>query len=245
MNRSVVAVSVVSLMFAVSALARDAAVAKTDKPVAEKPRPPKPEQPAHLTGTVMDAGLEALVLEEATKAKVIEALKAWKAQRAEDDAKLETRKKDLLLKMSGEKDKAAHAELEKQYDALKGPTQAEVYKSARAGLKDILSAEQLAKVDQAARDAMIATATKMFTTQVANWSRKGVELTADEKAKVDAVGLTIKAEVDKLELNTSTRGLVTSLIAEAKATLPADKAAKITPKPTTQREHRDHGRGHQ
>ncbi|MDD4891495.1 MAG: hypothetical protein PHU85_16370 [Phycisphaerae bacterium] len=214
-------------MAAILCLAAQAALAQPHTVAKPKPAPVKHVK---LTGTVLDAGVESLKLDDAAQTKVADAVKTWKDKVDADKAKLADQRKDLAAKIKAEKEKDKLKALKDELAKLpKNPTDAELYKGARDAIKaaGALSDDQLTKVDAAAREAMVATATKTFETTVANWSKKDVSLTADEKAKVDAVGAKIKDEVAKLDLGASTIGLNSKLIAEAVATLPADKVEKL------------------
>jgi hypothetical protein len=176
---------------------------------------------AHLTGTALDAGVKSLKLDAATLAKIGEALKPWKEKnKAAKEAA--TSQADAL--------KAKIDELKKKLEALDEPVKpAEQYKGARDLLKGILTDEKLTQVDAAAREATLATATKMFDTEAGKWSKK-VELTPDQKDKVAAVQGKLKDELAKLDVGASPRGVVTKLIKEAEAALPQDVQDKINGK---------------
>jgi len=215
-------------------------------------KPAKPG-PAIKTGTLVDAGVESLNLaDEAVKTKVIDALKAWtdKAATAKVDLKKQTDAVDEKIKAEKAKgkdaDKAVLKQLNDDRAKLKGPTEADNYKSARDALKDILTPEQLTKVDDGAHAKMVVTATKTFETNVSKWADKDVKLNDDQKAKVDAVKAKIKDEVAKPETGISNIDAVNvgnKMTTEAKATLPQDLQDKLGAKhPASASDHPKSGK---
>jgi hypothetical protein len=220
-----VGVSLTTVMLALAAMAWAAD--------GDKPAPPKREHPQHLTGTVLDAGLNALSLDKDALAKVSAALAPWKEKNVAAKAAATSQADAIKASIKEERakkpaDKARIDDLKKQLEAVDNSlSPADQYKSARDLLKGVLAEEQLTKVDAGAREATFGTATKMFDSEVGNWSKKGVALTPDQKDKVAAVQGKLKDELAKLDVGANSRGVVSKLVAEAKATLPQDLQDKL------------------
>ena len=220
-----VGVSLTAVMLALGATVRAAE--------GEKAIGPRQEHAAHLTGTVLDAGIKSLNLDADTMAKVSAALAPWKEKNTAARAAAASQADVIKEEMKEERakkpvDTAKLGDLRKQLEAVTNSmSPADQYRSARDTLKGVLTDDQLTKVDAGAREATFGTATKMFDTQVANWSKKGVELTPEQKDKVAAVQAKLKDELAKLDVGSSPIGVVSQLIAEAKATLPQDAQDKL------------------
>jgi hypothetical protein len=163
-------------------------------------RPAMGRQPLPVrTGTALDAAWTAMALTDKDRERVNAALVEWKAKTAEAGRQLMARRLALTNQMNMERNPVKRNDLWRQLMALKPPTDLELYRSARQTLAEVLSADQLVQVDEAAKSAILQMVTANLQSTVRLWKAFGVSLTADQQTQVDRTAAVLQRHVDALE----------------------------------------------
>ncbi len=198
-------------------------------------RPARTAVVRFASGTALDGALVKLQLADDVKTKAAAALKAFRDKAAEDAKALGDKQKELKEKIRAESDAAKKKELAGQAAKLKGPTDVEKYAAAKAAVRDLLTEEQLGQLDGLARTTAVELATKVIDGQVAGWAKKGVELSDEQKAKVEAAAAKVKEDAGKLEAGAIRQAQSLAMKAVwdlRKSVLTEEQQTKLTPPKT-------------
>jgi hypothetical protein len=219
---------------------------KRTKP-AKRAKKPRPVQLGR--GTPLAGALAKMELDDETKTKVGEALKAWAEKAKADRTELMNKQKELRaqLKEAG-KDKAKRAETLKQMKELKRPTAKEQYASAKAAVQGILSEEQMGKLDELTVAGQKEHAARSFAARVGWFKRKGVELSEEQQTQVEAEKAKVVEAVGKVEAGDSggvQKAIMAGFNAVKKDVLTEEQKAKIAPAKRGQGKARPNKQGRQ
>ncbi|MCG3181945.1 MAG: hypothetical protein BIFFINMI_04391 [Phycisphaerae bacterium] len=261
---SVVAASVLVVAWAVPVLAEG------EEGVAPKPHKQKdgagnakaPKAPKAMplgAGTPLAGAFNKMELNEETKTKVSDALKAWKDKSMEEAKALKDKRTALQTQIKEEKDEAKKKQLLADMKALTAPSEKDQFESAKTAVKGLLNEEQLKQLDEGAKNAQTEMALKGFDMQIGMLSKKGVELSDEQKTKVEAVKTKLTADLGALNAgqNMEARGLVQKAGAEIKKDVLTDEqrtklgaageghknAGEGQPKAPRENKHKDNGAG--
>ncbi|MDD4888546.1 MAG: hypothetical protein PHU85_01340 [Phycisphaerae bacterium] len=144
--------------------------------------------------TVLPRVIDKLNLDAATKTKVLAAYEAW---RAKVNPKYELRYKKLTALrnwVATEKDAAKKADYQAQINSLRWPTQGEALAVVMKELKGILTDEQLAKLEAAARECVLAGIDQFMQHLVGLYP----DLTVEQMKQVNELIKSTKGEAAKL-----------------------------------------------
>jgi hypothetical protein len=172
-----------------------------------------------------------------TRDKLIATLRDYRKQVTVEIKTYTDKWTDLHRKLTTEPDEDKKTSLRRRLSQLTLASDVERYKAAKFTIRDILSAEQFAKLDDLARAAGTDLAMAMFNGVTAAWPDKGVNVTPEQDGKIDAVRARLKEDLAKLDAGA--RGDAIGLAMKAtwnirKTILTPSQARMLSPRPTSQ-----------
>jgi hypothetical protein len=167
-------------------------------PAAGEGQPAQAPASQPVTGTPIDRALRAMDLADDVRAKVAAVLTDWKAKADEQDKLIKDQCDALVAKVRAGPDPVERIELSKQFHELrKSSNFAARYKSVKAALKEVLTDEQLGRIDEAVKSHEAKRVASHMSNYVA-WLEKTVpEFELDDAQKVK-LGEAVKAVQEML-----------------------------------------------
>lgn len=178
-----------------------AALALAADPPASQPTSRPERRPGSMlfhSGTILNEALFGLDLDAATRERVNAALKPVVARQQVEDQEAIDKRKAINERANAETDPQKKKQLLAEWKAVKGPTDVERYGNVKAAVEGVLTKEQFARLDGFTREVMADQAEQEFRHWFGLWAKSGVELSAEQKAKVDAVAVAVRDEAGQL-----------------------------------------------